>query len=42
MGNDIEKEGKRIDNTFKSIGGKSLAGITMGSLGDDVKKREPT
>lgn len=38
MGNDIEKEGKRIDNTFKSIGGKSLVGISMKSLGDDVKK----
>lgn len=38
MGNDIEKEGKRIDNAFDKIGNKSLVGISMGSLGDDVKK----
>lgn len=38
MGNDIEKEGKRIDNAFDSLGGKSLVGISMKSLGDDVKK----
>lgn len=42
MGNDIEKEGKRIDNAFDSLGGKSLVGISMKSLGDDVKKQEPT
>ena len=29
MGNDIEKEGKRIDNAFDSLGGKSLVGISM-------------
>lgn len=36
MGKDIEKEGKRITNTFENIGGKSLAGIAMDSLGEDI------
>ena len=37
MGNNIEKESKRIDKAMDSLGKKSLAGITMESLGEDIK-----
>lgn len=37
MGNNIEKESKRIDKAIDGLGKKSLAGITMESLGEDIK-----